>query len=63
MRVTPRRPHVPAAIDIMRPSQVFAAPPASGMHDARRWMALVFLTLAGAALLPLLVGASRALVQ
>jgi hypothetical protein len=63
MRATPRRPHVAAAIDIMRPSQVFA-PRARSMDDPRRWMRLVFLTLAGAsALLPLLDAAARALAE
>ena len=60
MRATHRRPHVPATIDIMRPSQVFA-PRARSMDDPRRWMRLVFLALAGAALLPVLGSATRAL--
>jgi hypothetical protein len=64
MRATPRRPHVPATIDIMRPSQVFGAPPTSDVHDPRRWLRLVFLTLAGAAaLLPLLGATTRTLVE
>ena len=61
MRATHRRPHVPATIDIMRPSQVFGATPNSNVDDPRRWMRLVFLALAGAALLPVLGSATRAL--
>jgi hypothetical protein len=64
MRATPRRPHVSATIDVMRPSQVFGAAPASDMRDPRRLMRLVFLTLAGAsALLPLLGATTQALIN
>jgi hypothetical protein len=63
MSATPRRPQVPAPIDIMRPSQVFGAPSTSNVHDARRWMRFVLATLAGAALLPLVRATTRALAE
>jgi hypothetical protein len=64
MRATHRRPHVPAMMDLMRPSQLFGAPRTSSVHDPRRWMRRVVLTLAGAAaLLPLLGAATRALAE
>ena len=64
MRATHPRPHVPATMDVMRPSQLFGAPRRSSAHDPRRWMRLVALTLAGAAaLLPLLGAATRALAE
>ena len=58
MRATPRRPHVPDAMDVLRPSQLLGIPPTSSAHDPRRWMRLVFLALAGAAALLPLLGAT-----
>jgi hypothetical protein len=64
MRTTHRRPHVPATMDVMRPSQLLGAPRTASVHDPRRWMRLVVLTLAGAAaLLPLLGAATWALAE
>jgi hypothetical protein len=60
MRASPRRRHVPATMDVMRPSLALGGTPTSDVHDPRRWMRLVLLTLAGAgAILPLL-GATAA---
>ena len=64
MRATHRSPHVPDTMDVVRPSQLFGAPRTASVHDPRRWMRLVFLTLAGAAaLLPLLGATTWALAE
>ena len=47
----------PRAMDIMRPSQAFAVPPASTLDDARRWMRLGLAALASAISLSVLLAA------
>ena len=45
-------------MDAMRPSQAFAAPPASSTDDARRWLRLLLLALLSATTLLILPGAT-----
>jgi hypothetical protein len=51
-------------MDVMRPSLVLGATPTAVVHDPRRWMRLVLLTLAGAgAILPLLGATAAAIID
>lgn len=46
-------------MDIMRPSQAFAAPPLAPLQDARRWLRLGMFALAATIAVAALLGAVR----
>ena len=58
MRTTPGTRHATLVMDVMRPRQAFGPLPTSATHDARRWMRPALLTLVGAAMLAVLLGAA-----